>query len=70
MQGLDVLGSSTCGSSHGLRDIGRAQRHQDNARLLESQIVLDALEAMKLSDPEVSAARWLELKAIRRKLAN
>ena len=39
-----------------------------NARLIVSQIVLDALEDLKLSYPEVTAARRQELKAIRKKL--
>jgi PPK2 family polyphosphate:nucleotide phosphotransferase len=42
---------------------------KDNARLIVSQIVLDALSALKLSYPVVSAARRRELKAIRRQLA-
>jgi len=42
---------------------------KDNARLIVSQIVLDALEGMKLSYPEVTAARRQELKAIRKQLA-
>jgi PPK2 family polyphosphate:nucleotide phosphotransferase len=39
-----------------------------NARLIVSQIVLDALEGLGLSYPEVTAARRQELKAIRKKL--
>jgi PPK2 family polyphosphate:nucleotide phosphotransferase len=42
---------------------------KDNARLIVSQIVLDAMAALKLSYPVVSAARRRELKAIRRQLA-
>jgi len=42
---------------------------KDNARLIVSQIVLDALEGLKLSYPEVTAARREELKAIRKRLA-
>ncbi len=42
---------------------------KDNARLIVSQIVLDALEGLKLSYPEVTAARRQELKAIRKQLA-
>jgi PPK2 family polyphosphate:nucleotide phosphotransferase len=41
---------------------------KDNARLIVSQIVLDALEDLKLSYPEVTAARRQELKAIRKQL--
>jgi len=40
-----------------------------NARLIVSQIVLDALEGLKLSYPEVTAKRRQELKAIRKQLA-
>ncbi|MFI8384257.1 ADP-polyphosphate phosphotransferase [Pseudomonas sp. NPDC079086] len=40
-----------------------------NARLIVSQIVLNALEGMQLSYPEVSAARRQELKRIRKQLA-
>ncbi len=43
--------------------------NKDDARLIVSQIVLDALEALKLSYPVVSAARRRELQAIRRQLA-
>ena len=42
---------------------------KDNARLIVSQIVLDALQGLKLSYPEVTAARRQELKAIRKQLA-
>jgi PPK2 family polyphosphate:nucleotide phosphotransferase len=42
---------------------------KDNARLIVSQIVLDALEGLKLRYPEVTAARRQELKAIRKQLA-
>lgn len=42
---------------------------KDNARLIVSQIVLDAMEGLKLSYPVVSAARRQELKAIRKQLA-
>ncbi len=41
---------------------------KDNARLIVSQIVLDALEGLKMSYPVVSAARKRELQAIRRQL--
>ena len=40
-----------------------------NARLIVSQIVLDKLEALKMSYPEVSAARRRELQSFRRQLA-
>jgi PPK2 family polyphosphate:nucleotide phosphotransferase len=40
-----------------------------NARLIVSQIVLEALEGMEMSYPAVSAARKRELQAIRRRLA-
>jgi PPK2 family polyphosphate:nucleotide phosphotransferase len=43
--------------------------NKDDARLFVSQIVLDALDGLKLSYPEVSAARRRELQAIRRQLA-
>jgi len=39
-----------------------------NARLIVSQIVLDALEGLKLRYPQVTAARRQELKAIRKQL--
>jgi len=42
---------------------------KDNARLIVSQIVLDALQGLKLSYPAVTAARRQELKAIRKQLA-
>jgi len=42
---------------------------KENARLFVSQIVLDALQGLKLSYPKVTAARRHELKAIRRQLA-
>ena len=42
---------------------------KDNARLTVSQIVLDALEGLKMSYPVVSAARRRELQAIRKQLA-
>jgi PPK2 family polyphosphate:nucleotide phosphotransferase len=43
--------------------------NKDNERLIVSQIVLDALEGLKLRYPEVTAARRQELKAIRKQLA-
>jgi precorrin-2 methylase len=42
---------------------------KDNARLIVSQIVLNAMESLKLRYPVVSAARKRELQAIRRQLA-
>ena len=42
---------------------------KDNARLIVSQIVLDALEDLKLSYPVISVARRRELLAIRKQLA-
>jgi PPK2 family polyphosphate:nucleotide phosphotransferase len=41
---------------------------KDNARLIVSQIVLEALEGMEMSYPVVSAVRKRELQAIRKKL--
>ena len=41
---------------------------KDNARLIVSQIVLSALEDLKLSYPKVTAARRQELKVIRKQL--
>jgi hypothetical protein len=40
-----------------------------NARLIVSQIVIDALDALALTPPPIDAARRRELKAIRAKLA-
>ncbi len=40
-----------------------------NARLIVSQVVLDTLEALKMSYPKVSAARKRELAAIRKRLS-
>jgi len=42
---------------------------KDNARLIVSQIVLDAMEGLESSYPEVTAAQRQELKAIRKQLA-
>jgi len=39
-----------------------------NARLIVSQIVIDALEALKLAPPPIDAARRKELQAIREML--
>lgn len=43
--------------------------NKHNARLIVSQIVLDALHGLQLSYPEVSKARRQELKTIRKQLA-
>jgi len=42
---------------------------KDNARLIVSQIVLDALGDLKMSYPRTTAKRRLELQAIRKLLA-
>lgn len=42
---------------------------KDDARLIVSQIVLDALESLKLSCPGISAARRRALQAIRGQMA-
>ena len=42
---------------------------KDDARLIVSQIVLDALEGMEMQYPVVSVARRRELLSIRRQLA-
>ena len=42
---------------------------KENARLIVSQVVLDTLEDLKMSYPEVSAERRKELLAIRKRLA-
>ncbi len=42
---------------------------KDNARLIVSEIVHDALARMRMSYPAVSAARRRELQAIRKQLA-
>ena len=41
---------------------------KDNARLIVSQIVLDALSDMKMSYPDVTAKRHQELKTMRKLL--
>jgi PPK2 family polyphosphate:nucleotide phosphotransferase len=41
---------------------------KDNARLIVSRILLDTLQALKMSYPETSAARHRELQAIRKRL--
>jgi len=43
---------------------------KDNARLIVSQIVIDALSSLKMSYPRSSAKRRRELKAIGKQLAN
>jgi len=43
---------------------------KDNARLIVSQIVLDALSSLKMSYPRTTAKRRLELQAIRKLLVN
>jgi PPK2 family polyphosphate:nucleotide phosphotransferase len=42
---------------------------KENARLIISQVILDALESLKMSYPETSPARRKELLAIRKSLA-
>ena len=42
---------------------------KNNSRLIVSQIVLETLEAMGLAYPKASAARLIEMKAIRAELA-
>jgi polyphosphate kinase 2 (PPK2 family) len=42
---------------------------KDNARLIVSQIVLDALQALKLSYPEVNNGQRQQLQAFRKQLA-
>jgi PPK2 family polyphosphate:nucleotide phosphotransferase len=42
---------------------------KDNARLIVSEIVLDALEGLEMTYPRTSAARRRELRAIRQRLA-
>jgi hypothetical protein len=41
---------------------------KDNARLIVSRIVIDALETLKMSYPKTTAKRRLELKSIRERL--
>jgi PPK2 family polyphosphate:nucleotide phosphotransferase len=43
---------------------------KENARLIVSQIVLDALNVIKMAYPKVTAKRRLELRAIRKLLVN
>jgi PPK2 family polyphosphate:nucleotide phosphotransferase len=42
---------------------------KENARLIVSQIVLDALNGLKMAYPKTSGKRWRELKSIRKLLA-
>jgi len=42
---------------------------KENARLIVSRIVLDALEELKMSYPKLSAKRRRELRSIREELA-
>jgi len=42
---------------------------KDNARLIVSQIVLDAFTDLKMAYPKTTAKRWRELKSIRKQLA-
>jgi PPK2 family polyphosphate:nucleotide phosphotransferase len=41
---------------------------KENARLIVSQIVLDAINALKMTYPKTTAKRWRELKSIRKRL--
>jgi len=41
---------------------------KQNARLIVSRIVIDVLEALKMSYPKTTAKRRLELKSIRKSL--
>jgi len=41
---------------------------KENARLIVSRIVIDALQDLKMSYPKTTAKRWRELKSIRRRL--
>ena len=41
---------------------------KENARLIVSQIVLDALNELKMANPKTTAKRWRELKSIRKLL--
>ena len=41
---------------------------KENARLIVSQIVLDALNALKMTYPKTTAKRRRELKSIRKRL--
>jgi Polyphosphate kinase 2 (PPK2) len=42
---------------------------KENARLIVSRIVLDALEALKMTYPKTSTERRQELQALRKQLA-
>ena len=41
---------------------------KENARLIVSQIILDSLNALKMTYPKTTAKRWRELKSIRERL--
>jgi hypothetical protein len=43
---------------------------KENARLIVSQIILDTLNRLEMTYPEVSAERRQELQSIREKLTN
>ena len=43
---------------------------KENARLIVSQIILDTLDRLEMSYPEVSAERRKELQSIRERLTN
>jgi len=43
--------------------------NKENARLIVSQIVLDALDGLKMAYPKTTSKRRLELRAIRKLLA-
>ena len=43
---------------------------KENARLIVSQIILDTLNGLKMTYPEVSAERRQELQSIRKRLIN
>lgn len=43
---------------------------KDNARLIVSRIVLDALRDLKMAYPKITEKRRLELQSIRKELAN
>jgi hypothetical protein len=44
------------------------RRYKENARLIISQIVLDAIDDLKLANPKTTVKRRRELKAIRKGL--
>jgi hypothetical protein len=43
---------------------------KENARLIVSQVILDTLDRLEMSYPEVSAERRKELQSIRERLTN